>query len=584
MTIKHAEDLRRQAEELLNATSPKREFDSLDEMGRLLYELNIYQTELEMQNHELAQTQLELMSTKEKLLDLYDFAPVSYVTISPNGQITSANLTATKLFEQPRKSLIGSWLSRYIHPDDSDQLFIHFRKARGTDQRQSCDLRLIPGIKAQFARLDSVRISRGNEGTDSLRIIITDVTAETLATRRRDEERKEAECEKVRTLGTIAGGVAHDFNNLLTPIVIYSQFLSEAIDAAPESNVQVALNSIARAAESAAAVCTKMLDFAGPRSLKIERVSVATLLESLSPSTNALLPPQVKLVVDCPKSLPDISGDPTQIHRLMINLISNAVEAMVDGGGNETITIAASVKYCTEAKFERMQLSANVTSGRYLCIAVADSGCGMESETLAQVFDPFFTTKFSGRGLGMASVMGIARDHCAAIDIETSPEDGTCVSVYFPISDEAPLQSAITATSDTAGFDSSSGINQHQIKTILLVDDNDQVRTSLETLLELTGFSVKTASSGQEAVEIFTRFQQSIDLVVLDLVMPIMDGVSTFEAIYKIDSSVAIVMMSGYADAAALAKVDQLPIRGFVKKPFSTEELLAVIQCPVTAK
>ena len=102
--------------------------------------------------------------------------------------------------------------------------------------------------------------------------------------------------------------------------------------------------------------------------------------------------------------------------------------------------------------------------------------------------------------------------------------------------------------------------------------------------MELTGFSVKTASSGQEAVEIFTRFQQSIDLVVLDLVMPIMDGVSTFEAIYKIDSSVAIVMMSGYADAAALAKVDQLPIRGFVKKPFSTEELLAVIQCPVTAK
>jgi len=220
-----------------------------------------------------------------------------------------------------------------------------------------------------------------------------------------------------------------------------------------------------------------------------------------------------------------------------------------------------------------MTFAANCDSGRFACISICDNGCGMDQETVASVFDAFFSTKLSGRGLGMSSVIGIIRDHGASIDVSSSKHTGTTIVALFPTTDR-----------DVASLGSHADYVSHGSGTVLVVDDNSQVRESYLHLLDFSGFSTLSASSGFEAVEIFNSSSNEIDVVLLDLVMPEMNGVETLIAIREIDPNIPVVIASGYAEGEMLEAIKSHVVQGFVAKPCSIRILSNAIKLAIESK
>ncbi|NVN92835.1 MAG: PAS domain S-box protein [Desulfuromonadales bacterium] len=394
--------------------------------------------------------------------------------------------------------------------------------------------------------------------------VVRDITEQVMAeTERLDLERKFLHAQKLESLGVLAGGIAHDFNNILTSIIGNADLALMRMN--PESPGKENLHRIEQAAARAADLAKQMLAYSGKGKFMVENINLNRLLEEMLHMLEVSISKNAVLRFNLNPNLPTVEVDATQIRQIVMNLVINASEAIGDKSG--VIAITTGCLDCDKSYLKDVWLDENIGDGLYVYLEIADTGCGMDKDTMTKIFDPFFTTKFTGRGLGMAAVLGIVRGHRGAIKIYSEPNKGTTFKILLPASNR-PVEI----------FNHDSHVDEWKGSgTVLLVDDEETVRGIGKELLQELGFTTITANDGREAVEIF-RNTPDISFVILDLTMPHMDGEQCFRELRQLNQNVKVIMCSGFSEHEVTQKFVGKGLAGFIQKPYKMSVLKEAIQ------
>jgi signal transduction histidine kinase/CheY-like chemotaxis protein len=383
--------------------------------------------------------------------------------------------------------------------------------------------------------------------------------------KRAEEERRQLEArlqqaQKLESLGVLAGGIAHDFNNLLVGVLGNASLALEELPG--ESRVRELLQRIDRSARRAADLTRQLLAYSGKGRFVIRPLNLSTLVVEMAQLLQTSVSKRVALKHELPDDLPLIEADETQVRQVVMNLITNAAEAI--GVQDGLITVRTGVVEADQAYLSDTYLDDDLPQGPYVFVDVADTGCGMDEATRSKIFDPFFTTKFTGRGLGLAAVLGIVRSHQGAIKVESEPGRGTSFKVLFPVSESCP--EPVAEEEPALGKLDGAG-------TVLVVDDEEAVRSFARAVLERRGCTVITAGDGREALDVFRARADEIDAIVLDLTMPHLSGEDVFRELYRIRAAVPVILSSGYDEEDVTARFAGMGLAGFVQKPYRVNVL-----------
>jgi PAS domain S-box-containing protein len=403
------------------------------------------------------------------------------------------------------------------------------------------------------------------EGKDNLVAGFTiDITDRKRAENEHEQlEKQMLHAQKLESLGVLAGGIAHDFNNILMAIIGNADLALMRIN--KESPAVENLHRIEQAAARAADLAKQMLAYSGKGKFVVEHIDLNRLLEEMLHMLEVSISKKAILRLNQHHPLPPVEADATQMRQIVMNLVINASEAIGDRSG--VIAITTGCMDCDRGYLKDVWLDENLSDGLYVYLEIADSGCGMDKETLSKLFDPFFTTKFTGRGLGMAAVLGIIRGHHGAIKVYSEPGRGTTFKILLPASGRP----------DEIFNGKPQGDTWQGSGTVLLVDDEETVRGIGAEMLKELGFSTVTAEDGREAVEIFTS-RNDISFVILDLTMPHMDGEQCFRELRQLKPDVKVIMSSGYNEQEVAGKFAGKGLAGFLQKPYKLSTLQDVIR------
>ena len=378
-------------------------------------------------------------------------------------------------------------------------------------------------------------------------------------------EQQYQQTQKLESLGVLAGGVAHDFNNILTIILGHCFLAKENIDSGLTNRCH--LQEIEDAANRASALCRQMLTYAGKSPLIQTQINLWLLVDETIKMLKSAIKKNVSFELDLKCTEPVITGDKSQIQQIVMNLVINAAEAIDNDNGTVSVDLR---KIDVQAgQTDKDFLGNNIPAGKYACLEVSDTGCGMDEKTKKRLFEPFFTTKFTGRGLGMSTILGIIKSHAGALQLSSTPGAGTTFSIYLPLTDK-PDYAETTQTTGEVFFAKPGG-------TILLVDDEPELRAIGATMITALGFFVITASNGREALEIYREKESIIDLIFTDLIMPEMGGVETYKELRKLAPSIPIIFCSGYDRDEISALINNDERAGFVQKPYRPDHLSNVL-------
>ncbi|HEY9595161.1 MAG TPA: PAS domain-containing protein, partial [Spirochaetia bacterium] len=379
-------------------------------------------------------------------------------------------------------------------------------------------------------------------------------------TERKLFETRMQHAQKLESLGVLAGGIAHDFNNVLMTIIGNADIARAVVS--PGSPVSDHLQEIARAAQRASGLCRQMLAFSGKGKFQVQPVDLSAVIEEMKGMLFMSASRKAMLSYTLAPDLPAIRADVSQLNQVVMNLVINASEAIGDASGS--IIIETRAIDCDQDYLNAVMSGEGLPAGRYVTLEVSDTGCGMDETTRARIFEPFFTTKFTGRGLGLAAVMGIVRGHQGAIKVYSEVGKGTTFKVYFPavVEEAHPLAALPSGTPTWRGHG-----------TVLLVDDDEGIRTVGRMMLERLGFQVTTAGDGREALDILATRGEGIVCVILDLTMPRMDGKEAFLEIKRLSPEMSVVVTSGYNEQSAIQEFVGLGLAGFIQKPYRLNEI-----------
>ena len=397
-------------------------------------------------------------------------------------------------------------------------------------------------------------------------VVFTDITD-----RKRAEEEQQKlaaqmrEVQKLESLGILAGGIAHDFNNLLMAIMGNTDLALLVLS--PSSPARTNLEEITRASQRAAELCRQMLAYSGKGRFMVGRHNLSEVVQEMTQMLEVSISKKAALRYFFYPELPPVEADITQLRQVIMNLITNASEALEDHSG--IISVSTGVIECDQAYLAESFLDDNLKEGTYVYMEVSDTGCGMDAETIRKIFDPFFTTKFTGRGLGLAAVLGIVRGHKGAIKVYSEPGQGSTLKILLPAVEWTPEdrkkdQGSMTLSTSKGG-------------TVLLVDDDPHVRTVGSHMLSRLGFRVLTATDGFEAVEVFRAEKEKIDCVLLDLTMPRMNGEEAFRELRRLKPDVRVILSSGYNEQEVIQRFSGKGLAGFIQKPYTLSKLQETI-------
>jgi signal transduction histidine kinase/CheY-like chemotaxis protein len=372
------------------------------------------------------------------------------------------------------------------------------------------------------------------------------------------------QAEKLESLGMMAGGIAHDFNNLLAAVFLNADLALKQLP--PRSPLLQPLNDIKRAGKHMADLARQMLDYTGKGPSDLRPLDLSKLVQDTLPLIHAGLGHRVRLGVEFEQAPPAIAGDATQLRQVLMNLVTNAAEAIESDG---SVTIRTRLCHCQAHDFFGADFGHDLPDGDYMGLEVEDTGTGMDESVRPRIFDPFFTTKFTGRGLGLASVLGIVKKHGASLRIITAPGAGTTFRILFPVTD-LPAETIEPAPVSEAAYEAAG--------TLLLVDDDEDLAYVTKLALENMGFNVLTASSGAQAIDIFRQPGCPVRVVLLDHSMPGMTGMQVIRELRQIRCDVPIILYSGYAEEQVLAPDGAGGPDFFLHKPFDDEALRGALR------
>ncbi|PKO15357.1 hypothetical protein CVU37_13085 [candidate division BRC1 bacterium HGW-BRC1-1] len=378
-------------------------------------------------------------------------------------------------------------------------------------------------------------------------------------------EKQLLETQKLESLGLLAGGIAHDFNNILVGIMGNASLALSEID--PKSDLFCSLQAIERAAMHAADLTRQMLAYSGKGQFVVERINLSRIVEEMLELLKLSISKSAQLDINLVPDLPDFQGDATQIRQVAMNLMINASDALQEKPG--TISITTRLTDSNEPFTGRSHPAPATGPGPWLCLEVADTGKGMGPDVCERIFDPFFSTKQTGRGLGLAAVLGIVRSHHGIVRFFSKPNLGTRFQVLFPVTkDEAKPHLNHESNPRAAP----PGTN------ILIIDDDATCLNVTSRILNKAGYTTTCAPGGLEAVVMFSEKPTTFNLVILDLTMPHLNGEQTFVRLRELNPTVSVLITSGYDEQESIQRFSQSDIAGFIHKPFRANDLLRMVQ------
>ena len=388
------------------------------------------------------------------------------------------------------------------------------------------------------------------------------LTINTDITEKKKTEAQFLRAQRMESIGTLAGGIAHDLNNILAPIMMSIDVLKELVTDPAALRI---LDTIQCSSSRGAGIVRQVLSFA--RGVEGERIpiQIETIFQDLQTIIHDTFPKDIRLQTNIPKGIWSISGDATQLYQVFLNFCVNARDAMPHGG-----ILTITVENC-EPDDQSARMSPPAKAGRYVKIAITDTGSGMPPEVLDKIFEPFFTTKdFSnGTGLGLSTALGIIKSHQGLIDVHSKPGGGTTFNIHLPA-----IAEEIGVTRPPAR---SVELPPGNGETILLIDDEPAILAITAQTLETFGYRVLTANNGAEAVIAYGRHQSEIAIVLTDMSMPVMDGAATIHALQQINPSVLAIASSGSGATTDTCGDGQQPIKHFLPKPYTAEALLRLL-------
>jgi PAS domain S-box-containing protein len=516
---------------------------------------------------ERIQAEAELRDSEERYRLLAESTRDMIVEMDDEGRILYASPGTEEVLGHPPETLVGTTGFTLVHPDDIEDNVDEFLAALKEEGPVQGGPNRVRHRDGSWRWIEAVGVPyRRADGELRLLSVSHDVTERRNAEeQRRKLEERIRQTQKLEGLGVMAGGIAHDFNNLLTPILGNASLA--LVDLPKNSPARERIEKIRKAALRAAALTNQMLAYGGAGPVAVEPLDLSRVVREMAQLLESSISGQTTVVYRLEANLPLIEADDAQLSQVAMNLLTNAVEAVGEGEGR--IAIATGSAQIDASSERQAYLGEELPEGTYAYLEVSDTGCGMDADTRSRIFDPFYTTKFTGRGLGLAAVLGIVRGHRGSIEIDSEPGRGTRFRVLFPSASSRRAEDAPEAAA---------GMQWRGSGTILVVDDDQEIRELAAESLERAGLSVLCASDGREGVETFRKHRDEIRAVLLDRTMPDISGEEAFDEIRRIRSDARVVLVSGYSEERAAQHFADEDLAGFLKKPFLPETLIERIR------
>ncbi len=519
---------------------------------------------------ELKNTQKQLRKSAQNLEILLRTMPDIIFVLNRDGKYIDFWVEDDIELTIPSERIIGSNISELdLDEEKLREILDCLQKALETGEVQSVEYDLDIGSGHRFFE---ARLAPYCE--ENVIAVVRDITA------RRDVENERLELQarlqhtqKLESLGVLAGGIAHDFNNILMAILGNADL---ALMAVPETSpARGSMNNIVNAATTAADLVRQMLAYSGRSDFEILPLDLNKVVLELTHLMEVSISKKAVLKFRLADKLPLIMADAAQIRQILMNLITNASEAIASASG--VISITTGALYCDSAYLRTTELTSEIGEGMYVYVEVSDTGSGMDNSVKTQLFEPFFTTKHAGRGLGLSSVLGIIRSHEGAIKVYSEPGEGTTVKVLFPVyhTDDSETDHSGRGTGEDVW--TGEGI-------VLFADDEDTVLAVGRNMLEHLGFTVLSAEDGLKAVDLFRRNAKDIVLVILDLTMPHLSGDEVYREIRRIRNDVPVIISSGFSRKDVMPRFAGKHLAGFLQKPYRIQDLSALIKSVLTVR
>ena len=407
-------------------------------------------------------------------------------------------------------------------------------------------------------------MSRDGSVTMAIEVVEDITERKRMESERLEMERKLLHSQKLESLGVLAGGIAHDFNNLL--MVILGNLEITLLKLSHDSPLRAKLERAVKTCQQAANLVRQMLTYTGKGFFELKIIDLNGIIRGNAALFRTSVARNINLSVTIHPDLPFIRGDRGQIQQVIMNLLINASEAIGPSPGD--ITVATGIGEFDDEYLKRSRLEEMPPAGAFVYLEVSDNGSGMDPKTQARVFEPFFTTKFTGRGLGMSAVLGIVRAHSGAILLDSEVGRGSVFRVLFPVSRKGAEELDETAPQGREAVTPAEFSG-----TVLVVDDEEEVRNLCISMAESLGFRAIGTSDGMEALKLFREHAEEISLVILDLMMPNMDGVSAFHMLKRVRRDIDVILCSGYSEEKVSERFAGDRPAGFIQKPFTVDEL-----------
>jgi two-component system, cell cycle sensor histidine kinase and response regulator CckA len=532
-------------------------------------------------------------------------APIACHELDHDGNVVWVNEAECRLLGLERSEILGRPIWEFVSPGERETSRIAvFRKLAGGDP--------LPVFERGYIRPDGVSLvleihehyCHTEDGTVSgLRSFLLDITRRKQAeeallnaqgelesrirerteelelaidfVRREMEERRIAEKEqrkletqmqsaqRMESVGVLAGGVAHEFNNLLTSIMGYASMA--AMDLPDSSRARSNIEHVLAAAKSAADLTQQMLAYSGRGRFVLEPLDLSHTVDSTARLLDSMISKKARVKLYLPGDLPRIEADEGQLRQIVINLATNASDALEERPGE--VSIVTGMQWLEMGELPSLEAGHVLPAGLYVYLEVSDTGTGMDVETLPRIFDPFFSTKFAGRGLGLAAVMGIVRSHKGCIKVTSTIGQGTTMRVLFPALPEGDEAVKRAGQANDPLLWRATG-------TVLVVEDEEPIRALVRAILERAGLTVLAAADGTEGLTLFREYGSDIRAVLLDLTMPGMDGAEVLRRIQQLRPEVRVLLCTGYSAQQMDMRLQGVRPAGFLRKPYVPAELI----------